>query len=90
MGLLSVRTVRASHHQQGRRDMDTKISGSERMRQQFYPELMPHTDADFEAARAFFAVTNETWFRIEGKLSINREEVTGERYDITQGGWAFL
>jgi len=70
--------------------MNTEISGSERMRRKFYPELKPHTREDFDAAARFFAATNETWFKIEDKLSINREEVTGERYDITQGGWAFL
>lgn len=63
---------------------------SEKMRAQFYPHLRPHTAADFEAAKVFFATHHEAWFPVEGALSINREEVTGERYDITQGGWAFL
>lgn len=63
---------------------------TERMRAQFYPHLRSHTDADLEAARAFFSTHHEAWFPVEGALSISREEATGERYDFTQGGWAFI
>ena len=52
-------------------------------------EASPHTAEDFAAAQAFFATHHDTWFQIEGKFSINRETVTGERYDPAQGGWAW-
>jgi hypothetical protein len=29
------------------------------------------------------------WFKV-GEFCFSREELTGEKYDITQGGWAFI
>lgn len=49
-----------------------------------------HTEEDFAAARAFFATNHDAWFKVDGKLAISRESITGERYDPNQGGWAYL
>lgn len=58
-----------------------------------YAEFMKaRTDADFgrgpEPREADYGYRHG-WMSVAGH-SFNSEDLTGEKYDITQGGWAFI
>jgi hypothetical protein len=56
-----------------------------------------HTAADinhmFGRGPAFNALEQfgfrNGWYRV-GEFAFNLEDITGEKHDITQGGWAFI
>jgi hypothetical protein len=48
---------------------------------------MFHNGPAFNAEEAFGY--RHGWYRV-GEFSFCLEDITGEKYDITQGGWAFI